>query len=305
MGRAWGCSQHTCGAGPAPIPRFPRTAVPAGSIPFSPLFPRISEHSPGQGRAPRSPRCPLAPGRGWGRSCSRRLPRGGTSARFAAWFICVWKGSTAPSPSKNREIWAKLRSVCLGSVLWLILCGYKCSYFIILICERLLLAVSSQGALGTGVHMGKAREMPNYTRRRAPSPRAARPQTFPFLTSNFQRAPLLSRPAGAGSEGGFAENFLETPKKKKKLTERQKRVRVFFFFFLDGWGNGTERRAEGGGSSSRRRRRVGRADLNHAIYSESYQKSASPIWFSSACRMRQGGCLPCADLFNFTLPIIH
>lgn len=106
-------------------------------------------------------------------------PAGGRTARFVRSFICVWKGSTAPFPSKNNEIWDKLCSVCLSSVLWLILCGYKCSYFIILICNRLLLAVSSRGAVGAGVHMERVWEMPNYTPPRSPPlPNSRSPPDF-------------------------------------------------------------------------------------------------------------------------------
>lgn len=127
------------------------------------------------------------------------------------------------------------------------------------------------------------------------------PKTFRFLTFNFQRAPVLSRPARAwGHRVGLLQNRREKAKEMTKKAEKSEG-------FGGGGGGGTRhQREEGGGKKRRRRRRrVGRADLNHAIYSESYQKSASPIWFSSGCRMRQGGCLPCADLFNFTLQIIH
>lgn len=167
-----------CGAGRAPrvFPRLPRTSCPPFPPPF-PAFPRVcTSRSRAQARerllgALARPRPGLP----------HRIPRRATSARFAAWFICVWKGSTAPFPSKNNEIWDKLRSVCLSSILWLILCGYKCSYFIILICERLLLAVSSQVAAGTGAHMGRVWEMPNFTRSRSPLPESrSEPPDFPL-----------------------------------------------------------------------------------------------------------------------------
>lgn len=167
------------------LPRLPRTAVPACLIPFSPLSPpnpHRSEHSPGQGKGSAEPPLPARPRPGLGPLLRPPpSPRGNERPLcFAASFICVWKGSTAPFPSKNNEIWDKLRSVCLSSVLWLILCGYKCSYFIILICNRLLLAVSPPVAVGTGVHMERIWEMPNYTHRRTPLPKSRSPPDFPL-----------------------------------------------------------------------------------------------------------------------------
>lgn len=99
------------------------------------------------GRALQSRTVPTRPKAGAGAAPAALSAGEESFGLLARSFVCVWKSSTAPFPSKNNEIWDKLCSVCLSSVLWLIPCGYKCSYFIILICNRLLLAVSSQVAV--------------------------------------------------------------------------------------------------------------------------------------------------------------
>lgn len=135
--------------------------------------------------------------------------------------------------------------------------------------------------------------MPSYTHTRPPG------RSPPGL---FARCFLLQLADAAASpspaELSSAVALLKLPRNAKGTAETQKRVEVWGE--LGGGEGGLEQRGGGG-----RRRKVGRADLKHAIYSESYQKSDSPIWFSSGCRMPQEGCLPCADLFNFTLKIIH
>lgn len=165
--------------GAACAPRlFPRLRRP-----LHPLFLRFppgfasfgAEPRPGEGLGGAAA-ARLAPGRGWARSC------GGWSARSSASFICVWKGSTAPSPSKkNNEIWQKLRSVCLSSVPWLILCGYKCSSFIILLfCLQAFTVGWLCLELGLACTWGRVRGVPSYTRRRAPLPKSRSPPDFPL-----------------------------------------------------------------------------------------------------------------------------
>lgn len=122
---------------------FSRGAFPTAASPrFGPAF-----SQPGQAQLivfPSPWRWEGSPGRarcrpGRGRSGRGTAQKDGAICSLVCLCLEEFLGSL---PSKNNERRDKLCSVCLSSAGWLILRGYKCSYVIILICNRLPFAVS-------------------------------------------------------------------------------------------------------------------------------------------------------------------
>lgn len=203
-----------------PAPRLPRSAVPAAPSPFPPPFPPGFAPFGGQprpGERLRGAAAALPPQAGAGAAA---FPAGDGAPAPPPRLFVFGKGSTAPFPSENNEIWDKLGSVCLSSVLWLILCGYKCSNFIILLlclqaftCRLFL----SRVAVGTGAHTGRGWEMPNCTRRRAPLPKSRSPPDFPLPHLKLFRGLRCYR---ALRELGARVELLKTSSKRQKKKKK-------------------------------------------------------------------------------------